>query len=164
MSKEATIRKLLVSFFGLGYGPGAPGTWGSFGAVVVYVLLWYALGGAVPWWVLVVLIAAASAVNLILGRWAVACYKSPDPRPVVVDEVAGMWLSLLLVPVSTWARLMWVCVAAFLLFRILDILKLPPAKQLERLPVGAGILCDDLAAGIQANILLQILFRLLWRT
>ena len=163
MSKEATTRKLLVSFFGLGYGPIAPGTWGSFGAVVVYVVLWYALGGAVPWWALVVMIAAACAVNLALGRWAVACYKSPDPRPVVIDEVAGMWLSLLLVPVSGPTRLLWVCAAGFFLFRILDILKLPPAKQLERLPTGAGILCDDLAAGIQANILLQVVFRFLWR-
>jgi len=163
LSKDAKTRKLLVSFFGLGYGPVAPGTWGSLGAVVVYVLLWHALGGAVPWWLLVVLIAAASAVNLALGRWAVACYNSSDPRPVVVDEVAGMWLSLLLVPVSDGARLVWVCVAGFLLFRIFDILKLPPAKQLERLPTGAGILCDDLAAGVQANILLQVLFRVLWR-
>ena len=156
------MRRVLVSFFGLGYGPIAPGTWGSFGAVVLYLLLRYALDG-VPWWTLLFLIVAACAVSLLFGSWAVAYYGSTDPRPVVIDEVAGMWLSVMLVPMRSPTAVLWVCGAAFVLFRILDILKLPPARQLERLGAGAGILCDDLAAGLQANIVLQIVFRLLWR-
>ena len=159
------MRRVLVSFFGLGYGPVAPGTWGSFGALVLYLLLWYALGG-VAWWTLLILIVAACAVSLLCGSWAVAYYESTDPRPVVIDEVAGMWLSLLFLPVPAardrWLATLWVCGSAFVLFRILDILKLPPAKELERLPAGAGILCDDLAAAVQTNVVLQIVFRVLW--
>lgn len=159
------MRRVLVSFFGLGYGPVAPGTWGSFGALVLYLLLWYALGG-VPWWTLLILIVAACAVSLLCGSWAVAYYGSADPRPVVIDEVAGMWLSVLLVPVPAardrWLTALLVCGSAFVLFRILDVLKLPPAKELERLPAGAGILCDDLAAAVQTNVVLQIVFRVFW--
>jgi len=149
------MRRALVTFFGLGHGPIAPGTWGSLGAVAVYLAVSFATGGVGNAWLLG-MVAAASAVNLYLGPWAVTHYGSSDPKPVVIDEVAGMWLSLVFVPVGGGWRMVWVCVAAFLLFRIFDILKLPPAKQLERLPTGAGILCDDLAAGIQANIVLQI--------
>ena len=156
------MRKLLVTFFGLGYGPIAPGTWGSAGAVVVYLALLLALG-SVPWWLLLILIAAACVVNLAFGRWAVGYFRNKDPKPVVIDEVAGMWVSLLFVPmdggfrsVDATLRTLAICAAAFFLFRIFDILKLPPAAQLERLSDGAGILCDDLAAGIQANIVLQM--------
>ena len=156
------MRRLLVSFFGLGYGPVAPGTWGSLGAIAIYFALHLILGG-VPWWVLLVMIASAAAVNLCLGGWAVAHYGSNDPKAVVVDEAAGMWTSLLLVPVWAGVSAAWVCGAAFLLFRLLDILKLPPAKQLERLPAGAGILADDLAAAVQTNIVLQIGLRVVER-
>ncbi|HUV40047.1 MAG TPA: phosphatidylglycerophosphatase A, partial [Planctomycetota bacterium] len=149
------MRKLLVTFFGLGYGPVAPGTWGSAGALAVYLALFFAMGG-VPWWLLLVLIALACGVNLAFGRWAVAHFAGTDPKPVVIDEVAGMWLSLLFVPVGSGVHALVVCAAAFFLFRIFDILKLPPARQLERLPDGAGILCDDLAAGVQANVVLQV--------
>jgi len=156
------MRRVLVSFFGLGYGPVAPGTWGSFGAVVVYGVLWYALGVPWCWWSALVLSAAASGVSLGLGRWAVEHYASTDPKPMVIDEAAGMWLSVLWVPARSMTGALWVCGIAFVLFRIFDILKLPPARQAECLPAGAGILCDDLVAGVQTNIVLQILFRVLW--
>lgn len=158
------MRKLLLSFFGLGYGPVAPGTWGSGGALAVVLLLWYV--GGLSWWGLPILVVAACAVNLAFGGWAQEYYKSSDPKPVVIDEVAGMWLSLVLVPVPTptenRVRALVVFAAAFLLFRVLDIVKLPPARQLERLPAGAGILCDDLAAGLQTNVILQLVFRVFW--
>jgi len=57
-----------------------------------------------------------------------------------------------------------VSLAAFFFFRLFDVLKLPPARQLEALPTGTGILCDDLAAGIQTNVVLQLIFRVLVRT
>ena len=164
MSGEGEIRKLIVTFFGLGYGPIAPATWGSFGAIVAYAGLWRVFQGSPPVWLMGILIAAACVACLVLGPWAIATFGSSDPKPVVIDEVAGMWLTVLLVPMETLSRAAWACAAAFVLFRILDIVKLPPARQLERLPAGAGILCDDLAAGIQANIVLQLVFRLLRRT
>ena len=156
------MRRLLVSFFGLGYGPVAPGTWGSFGAVVIYAVLWRVLGMPWCWWSALILAVAACVVNLLLGDWAIEHYGSSDPKQVVIDEAAGMWLSVLLVPAHTAMGVLWVCGLAFVVFRAFDILKLPPARQLERLPGGAGILCDDLAAGVQTNIVLQVVFRLLW--
>ena len=159
------VRKLLVTFFGLGYGPIAPGTWGSWGAIVIFLgihLFFYPETG-VPWWLLLVLIAAACVVCVALGGWAVKFYNDLDPHPVVIDEVAGMWLSVLFVPmVGSTLHVLIVCGVAFFFFRLFDVLKLPPASQLERLPTGWGILCDDLAAGIQANIILQVLFRWLF--
>ncbi len=82
---------------------------------------------------------------------------------MVLDEVAGQWLSLLFVPVGGGWRAVWVTVAAFVLFRAFDILKPPPARQLERLPAGWGILADDLAAGVMANVVLQAALYFFWR-
>jgi len=164
LSGEGKIRKLIVTFFGLGYGPIAPATWGSLGALVVYAGLRWGFQGTPPWWLMGGLIAAACVACLVLGPWAIRVFASADPKPMVIDEVAGMWLSVLFLPMETVSRTVWACAAAFVLFRILDIVKLWPARQLERLPAGAGILCDDLAAGIQTNIILQLVFRLLWRT
>lgn len=151
------MRRLLVTFFGVGYGPVASGTYGSLAAAAVFAALWFTTGPA--WWGLVIMIAAASVVNVVLGNWAVKHFGSHDPGEVVIDEVAGMWLSLLLVPMTDYPWL--VLISAFFLFRFFDIAKFPPAKQLERLPGGWGILCDDLAAGIQTNIVLQVVFRFL---
>jgi phosphatidylglycerophosphatase A len=77
---------------------------------------------------------------------------------VVIDEVAGQWIALLFVPVA-WKTLL----AGFILFRGFDILKPPPVRQLERLPEGTGIVVDDVAAGLYALLVMQLLlyFRLL---
>jgi phosphatidylglycerophosphatase A len=158
------MRKLLVSFFYLGCLPVAPGTWGSLGAAVIYLgiyvlvcCVWpHHVKEGVPWWVTAPLIAIACVISVALGKWAVEHYKSPDPKPFVLDEVAGMWLSMLFVPQD---RIVWMLPLAFLLFRAFDVFKLPPARQAEHLPFGWGILCDDLVAGLQANIVLQFLFR-----
>src|SRR6266496_2939404 len=81
-----------------------------------------------------------------------------DPQSVVIDEVAGQWVTLLFAPVS-WKTLS----VAFILFRAFDILKPPPVRQLERLPEGTGIVIDDVAAGVYALLVTQLIihFRLL---
>ena len=79
-----------------------------------------------------------------------------DPSIVVVDEVLGMWLSILGLPFTPV-----VAVLGFLLFRILDIVKPYPAASLEHLPGGFGIMADDVAAGLYANLLLRV-FLLVW--
>ena len=76
-----------------------------------------------------------------------------DPSFVVIDEVAGQILPLIGAPIA-WKSLL----AAFLLFRVFDILKPPPVRQLERLPEGAGIVLDDVGAGLYALIIMQLLF------
>jgi phosphatidylglycerophosphatase A len=75
-----------------------------------------------------------------------------DPSIVVIDEIVGMWISLLFLPRSIATVL-----AAFLFFRAFDIIKPPPARQLERLKGGWGVMLDDAAAGVYANVAVQLL-------
>ncbi len=74
-----------------------------------------------------------------------------DPGRVVVDEMVGMWATLLWLP---WN--LGTAIAGFLLFRAMDVLKPYPARQLEGLPRGWGIMADDVMAGIYANLLLRV--------
>jgi phosphatidylglycerophosphatase A len=142
---------LAIATVGVGYLPLAPGTWGSLVGVVIYLLirsLFYNSGQhiffAVQLTVTVVVtlagIWAATQTERISGR--------KDPGKVVVDEVAGQMISLMpvaLVPFWTSWKI-WVIVS-FILFRFFDIVKPYPARQMERLHGGLGIMCDDLIAG-----------------
>ena len=89
------------------------------------------------------------AVALVtgVGGWAAGrterLLRRRDPSPVVIDEIAGMWLSVLALP-----RSFWVLLAAFLLFRLFDIAKPFPIRQSEKLSGGLGIMLDDLIAGV----------------
>ena len=131
--------------FGAGYSPVAPGTAGS----LVGLLLFWPLVGR-PWaqvltaTVLVVMVGTAAGDHVArrLGR--------KDPGLVVVDEVAGQWVSLLFLPTG-----LGITAAAFFLFRLMDVLKPWPARDLERLPGGLGIMADDVMAGIYANLLVR---------
>ena len=76
---------------------------------------------------------------------------TPDPSIVVIDEIVGMWISLFLLPKTFTAVL-----CAFVIFRLLDIVKPFPARRLERLPNGWGIMLDDVVAGVYANILTHL--------
>jgi len=108
-----------------------------------------------------ILLASLAAVKF--GPWALARYDSPDPKPFVLDEFAGQWTALLVLPGlagGTPAEIALILLGQFLLFRILDVIKPPPARQFERLPQGWGVLTDDLMAGIYANLAGQIVWRL----
>lgn len=135
---------------GTGLSPWAPGTVGSAFAVVLYWLFF----PASSWYSLLIIL-----VLLALGTWssfamAESC-DNDDPSMVVIDEVVGQCLTFLFLPFFDWK----VVLAGFLLFRFFDILKPWPVGRLERLPGGYGIMFDDVAAGIMANLVLQILFR-----
>ncbi|UCG34234.1 MAG: phosphatidylglycerophosphatase A [Phycisphaerales bacterium] len=159
--------KLVITFFGLGLLPIAPGTWGSAGAVAIWVGLWlmctvagvpraaFELG-------VVGLTVLACAGTVRWGPWAVQAYGRPDPGQCVSDEAAGQWLALLWMPAASGPQAFIVAGVQFVLFRFFDIVKVPPARQLERLSGGWGILMDDLAAAVQAGIVGQILFRVVW--
>jgi phosphatidylglycerophosphatase A len=143
---------ILATGFGSGYGPIAPGTWGSIPGVILTFGLdrwagrWATLAGAA--FFALAGVWAAGRAETILGE--------KDPGPVVVDEVAGQMVTLLFLPVT-----LPVLVAAFVLFRILDVLKPWPARRLESLPGGSGIMADDLMVGLYANLILHGLA--LWR-
>lgn len=123
------------------------------------MLLWAAFAHVLPQTARTpVLVALAIAITLVgipaATRVARASAKK-DPGFVVIDEVAGQLISLIAVPLA-WKSF----VAGFILFRVFDILKPPPVRQLERLPEGTGIVIDDVGAGIYALAVMQLLLHL----
>ena len=137
----------LASFGYVGFAPVAPGTVGSAAAIPLFLLL-RAAGSA---W----LELAACAVLIGAGAWSARLTEQAlgveDPGPVVVDEVVGMLVSLLWLP-GTWP----VIAAAFVAFRVFDIVKPWPADRLEHLPGGWGVMADDVMAGVYANLAIQM--------
>ncbi len=171
MAARDTVKTLCITVLGSGFAPIAPGTWGSAVAVAAYVILWAACRGlGAPRPALEVAVAlgilVATFLGVVWGPWALARFNSNDPRPFVLDEFAGQWVALLLLPASldtgaiSW-RLVSILGVQFLLFRLFDIIKPPPARQAERLPAGWGVVFDDLAAGVYANLVGQLIWRLL---
>lgn len=142
--------RLVASWLGCGYARWAPGTVGSLAACFVALALAHYAGWR-PW-----RLALLSALLLAPAVWAagrvVQAGESRDPRWVVVDEVLGQWLALAALPVLDWRG----AAAAFLLFRLFDIVKPPPVRQMEALPGGWGIVADDLAAGGYAALVLWL--------
>lgn len=159
------IKKLCVTFFGSGYLPIAPGTWGSLAASIIFVLLAWEFNFCAAPLLLVKLsglIILSYVLGVALGPWAVEYFKHKDPKQFVLDEAAGMWIALLAIPFTDAKSLLVIVVVQFFLFRIFDIIKPTPARQLEKLPLGWGIMTDDVIAGLYANIAGQILFRLIF--
>ena len=146
MARAKTILATVVATgLGSGYAPFAPGTAGS----LVGLALFWPLHHLALW-----AQAAATAVVFIVGVVAATHVARrlgiEDPGLVVADEVVGMWVSLLGVPLTGVTA-----VAGFVLFRVFDVFKPYPARDLERLPAGWGIMCDDVMAGVYANLLLR---------
>ena len=143
---------LTATFFGIGNIRQGPGTWGS----AATMLLWAALARILPLpFRTPVLIALAAIVTLVGIPSATRVARSSakkDPSFVVIDEVAGQLISLIAVPLA-WKTFL----AGFILFRVFDILKPPPVRKLERLPEGTGIVLDDVAAGVYALAVMQLL-------
>ena len=144
-----TLERLLCSWFGAGYMPKGPGTWGSFAALPIGWLLWW-LGGS-P------ILAIATVIVFFIGWWASARIVRTDgledPSWVVIDEVAGQWLTLLFTPPSLLGY-----AAGFALFRLFDIWKPWPISWCDReIKGGLGIMVDDVLAGLLALAVLSIL-------
>jgi phosphatidylglycerophosphatase A len=162
------VKAACITVLGSGHAPFATGTWGSLVATALFLGPWgLGAAGIVPRGavegLLVAGIVVSSGLSVAWGKWAIERYQRGDPKQFTLDEFAGQWVALLVAPLAlgadAWSLL---CVAGgqFLLFRVCDIVKPPPARQLERLPAGWGILLDDLFAGLYANIVGQLLWRL----
>ena len=145
------------SAFGLGLLPVAPGSFGALLGVGAHVLI--ALGLPGPWQVpaLVAALLLVCVANHLLTPWAEAYWRCEDPKNFVLDEVAGY----LLIPILFRQGQLWqVAVWGFLLFRIFDIIKIPPARQIDQKMPGAwGILLDDL---VSAAYVVLVLYGLWW--
>ena len=142
----------VATFVGAGRLRPAPGTWGSAAAAII----WFTLARWIPATWQPGFLGGLAAIAIGLGIPAATRVARAsgvkDPQFVVIDEVAGQWITLLFAPV-TWKTVL----AGFILFRGFDIVKPPPVRQLERLPEGTGIVVDDVAAGIYALAVLQLL-------
>lgn len=140
------IIRLIATVFFVGYSPVASGTLASLAALFVYILV---RNNALLYFSLTLLL-------LIAGFWsserARNYFSGSDPHEIVIDEFSSMLLVFLFVPFS--ARLV---VTGFFLFRFFDIAKIPPIKKLESLPGGFGIMLDDIASAVLANLILQML-------
>ena len=131
-----------------GYAPVAPGTAGSLVGLGVYALVrWYGGPG---------LEAIVLSAVVVVGVWSASVgeryFGKTDPGHVVIDEVAGMLLTLLWLPV-TWVG----ALVGFLAFRVFDIIKPFPAGAAERLPRGWGVMADDLVAGAYAHLVVRLI-------
>jgi phosphatidylglycerophosphatase A len=167
----------LITVFGLGRWRPAPGTWASLLPVVIVLLLQWmltqrvnaaTLHGAMNA-TLIALALGGTLICLKFGHVAEAQSRMKDPPNAVADEVAGQSIALLALPwrfsvehdAHTWKWNLSIAIVAFVAFRAMDILKPPPARQLQRLPGGLGIVADDLIAGVYAFVLSQIAGRYL---
>jgi phosphatidylglycerophosphatase A len=145
MTKGAERLAIAVATVGgIGYVPFAPGTFGS----AVGVLLWWGLGRSQA--VQAIAIAAIFAAGVWSGTVCERQCSRTDPGHVIIDEVVGMLITLFLVPVG-WAG----AFAAFLLFRLADVVKPYPANRFEHLHGGLGVMADDCMAGVYANLALR---------
>ena len=143
---------LLATWFGAGLLPFAPGTWGSVAALPLAWLI-HAWAGSAG-------LFTATIVVFLVGWWAANWYlarsSESDPAPVVIDEVAGQWLVLVLVPPSVGYYLL-----GFVLFRFFDIRKPWPVGWADKqVKGGLGIMADDILAGIYAGAIVYIVILL----
>lgn len=137
-----TARTILASFFGLGYIPFAPGTFGTVGAAGIYALFLRHLDA--PVFAVFCLVFTLAAV-FVCGAEARAL-GAKDPQTIVADEAAGFWTAMLF---SSGGAVE--IAAGIILFRLFDITKPFPARRIEKLPGGWGIVLDDVYAGVLAG-------------
>jgi phosphatidylglycerophosphatase A len=155
------LAQLSLTAGGLGLLRPAPGTWGSLPPVIVAsAMAWFQSGPVAIHIVLVLLLLAGSVSCLAFGDQGEQIFGKKDPGAVVADEVAGQAITLLALPwPSDVESIAIVAAIGFVTFRVMDIIKPPPARGLQRLRGGLGILVDDLIAGVYAAVVTQLLVR-----
>lgn len=151
-SAGGTLQLAVASGLGLGLSPVAPGTCGALLGVAIHWAIVRTASADLVAPLVAIALLAVSTVHWVLTPFAVRYWRDADPRHFVLDEVAGYLVVPLVCPNLTGWRDM---VAGFVLFRVFDVVKLPPARQIDREVKGAaGILLDDLVSGVFAGALL----------
>jgi len=160
------LTRLIATGLYSGYIPWASGTFGALVGLIIYLIP--GVSGSFSLGILIVVfffvgVATSNRVALAVGHkltrsaeLAKATFQSgshggPDPSVVVIDEIVGVWIALFAIPFSPLNAAI-----AFFAFRAFDILKPPPARQVEQIPDGWGIMLDDVVAGVYANIATRI--------
>lgn len=144
--KINSFEKFIGSGFLTGYAPVASGTVGSFVALLIYLI---------PGFEQLIIIIPAIIFFFIYGIFLGSKFETEygkDPAQCTVDEIVGTWISLAALPKSTG-----IIVITFLLWRILDIIKPFPARSLEKLKGGLGIMIDDVVSGIYTLIIMHLI-------
>lgn len=151
---ENIINESIVSFFFLGRAPVAPGTFGSFGSLVLAYLVVENID-VYAGYLLFVMGLLMYYVGLQVAPWCEERYGK-DPGIYVLDEVIGYLvpISILIILNNEITQQIWIL--SFIAFRVFDVLKIWPAKDLEQIEGGHGILLDDVAAGFQTLILILL--------
>lgn len=138
---------LLAAGFGTGFSPWAPGTAGTLAAIPVYLLF-----VRIPFPLHELTVAAFLFLAVAVAGRAQAHWGNKDDQRIVIDEMAGYLVAMLwLAPTAASVAL------GFFLFRLFDIVKPWPIRRLERLPGGAGVVLDDILAGVYANLLHRLI-------
>lgn len=155
--KPTDYLALSIATCGVGYLPLAPGTFGSLVGVGLFLLL-VRLNAANP----LVIVVAILLVTLA-GTWAATRTEQlsdrKDPGKIVVDEVAGQLIALFpLTLFAHWSTL--AVIISFILFRFFDIVKPYPANRLQELNGGAGVMFDDLVAGVYGAVIVSIFLKI----
>jgi phosphatidylglycerophosphatase A len=162
MQRKKTLWAWTVAtFFGAGFGKPGPGTWGSVAATLLWTAAALLLHLSPQWLLGLTLAGVVLSVSLGVPAATVAARESgrEDPGFVVIDEVAGQWITLIALTLPgiaveyNWQHIL----LALLLFRVFDVFKPFPVRQLEKLPAGWGIVFDDVAAGLYAGAVLWLL-------
>lgn len=144
------FKKVIATGAGLGYIQPAPGTIGALGGWAIGLALLQWCSYPYIWLIILIIIFG------LLGVWASGSLETiwgEDPSKVVIDEIIGIWISMLFLPPG-WIAL----IAAFVLFRIFDIYKPLYIRKAEQLKGGWGIMADDVLAGVYTNICIQLVY------
>jgi len=143
---------LVATFFGIGRLRPGPGTWGSAASMLLWAVLADLVAPSLRTPLAITLAAAVVLIGIPAATLVARGTGIKDPQFVVIDEVAGQLVALIAVPLG-WKSFL----VGFILFRVFDILKPPPVRQLEAIPEGAGIVLDDVAAGLYALGIMHLL-------
>jgi phosphatidylglycerophosphatase A len=142
--------------------PLAPGTWGSLAVTAIYAALAARTGPVTTHVALAAVAVAGSLGCLLLGGFAERTFGKKDPGKVSLDEWVGQAITYLGLPVGAgWAGVAVPAAAGLVAFRVFDITKPPPARGLQKVKGGLGILIDDVIAAVYANVACQLVLRLL---
>ncbi len=147
LTRVDRVALAIATAVGAGLSPVAPGTAGSAVAAIVLWLVPFSRAGLVSFF----------DVTVVIGTWAAERAErvigGKDPGAIVIDEVAGMTLSVLALPLPLAPSML---AAGFVLFRIFDVVKPPPARGSQRLHGGVGVMIDDVIAGGYALVVLLV--------
>ena len=145
MSLKQRLAFVFATGFGSGYSPFAPGTAGTaVGLLFVWAMGFMDLTGQVVFTVVV------SGLAMIAADIVATSVGLKDPGLIVADEIAGMMVTMIAIPITLKSALI-----GFVLFRVMDVVKPPPARQFEHFKGGVGIVADDLMAAVYANLALR---------